>query len=84
MDIAALGKIAGIAGIAAGVLLILFKDIIAKSVLSKLPAETSYRFLRMAMILVWSFAVAALVLWWLGSGPIAFGNGNIQIQQVGK
>lgn len=80
MDIAELGKIAGIAGIGAGVLLFLFKDIIAKSVLSKMPAETSYRFLRMAMILVWSFAVLALILWWLGSVPIAIGNGNTQVQ----
>jgi hypothetical protein len=83
MDIEAFGKIAGLAGLALAVFLTLFRQIIAKSILSALPAETSYRFLRLAMILIWTATLFALLLWWLGPAIITVGDGN-EVWSSGK
>src|SRR3954453_16903835 len=57
------GQIAGIGGLALGVLLLLFKDIIRKNIFPKLPAAEAYRLLRLITGAVWSVAIVGIVAW---------------------
>ena len=65
------GQIAGIGGIAFGVVLVLYRDIIRKKIFSRLGDVYSYRLLRLITILVWSLAVVGLAAWFWSpkSGP---------------
>src|SRR5215510_2894526 len=58
-----LGQIAGIGGIALGVLLIIFRDFLKKNIFAKLTKEQSFRLLRLLLILVWSVAIVGIVAW---------------------
>jgi hypothetical protein len=53
-----LGKVAGIGGVAFGVLLLIFQEVIRKNVFPKLSDESAYRAIR--LILVLTFLIAAL------------------------
>jgi hypothetical protein len=57
------GQVAGLAGLSLGVLLILFRDIIRKTIFSGLTQEHGYRLLRLIVILVWSLAVLGIGTW---------------------
>jgi hypothetical protein len=57
------GQIAGLGGLALGVFLLLFRDLIRKAVLPGLSREQAYRFLRMVALLVWTVAIAGLLCW---------------------
>lgn len=57
------GQIAGLGGLALGVFLLLFRDLIRKAVLPGLSREQAYRFLRMVAWLVWTVAIAGLLCW---------------------
>jgi hypothetical protein len=57
------GQIGGIGGIALGVMLFLFRDIIRKNIFPKLPAEKAYRLLRLITVCVWSLAVLGMGAW---------------------
>lgn len=57
------GQVAGIGGLALGIFLILFRDVIRKNVFSDLTKEQSYTLLRMIIILVWTIAIAGLIAW---------------------
>lgn len=57
------GQIAGIGGLALGVFLLLFRDIIRKNIFPKLPPAEAYRLLRLITIAVWSVAIAGIVAW---------------------
>jgi hypothetical protein len=46
------GQVAGIGGLALGVFLLLFRDIIRKNIFSKLPPAEAYRLLRLITVLV--------------------------------
>jgi len=61
--IISMGKIAGIGGLALGVLLILFRNLIRMKVFKELSQEQSYKLLRLIVISVWSIAVAGIVIW---------------------
>jgi hypothetical protein len=65
-----LGKIAGIAGIALGVFLTLYRDILRKKIFARLPAAESYRLLRLIIVLTWTIAVIGMGVWWQGSRPL--------------
>jgi hypothetical protein len=54
----ALGKAAGIGGLALGVFLVIFRNIIRKNIFPRLPAESAYRVIR--LILVLTFLISAL------------------------
>lgn len=57
------GQIAGIGGIALGVFLLLFRELIRKSILPRLPAREASRFLTLIAVLVWSVALAGIGAW---------------------
>jgi hypothetical protein len=66
MDVGVLktvGQVAGIGGLALGVFLLLFKDIIRKNIFPKLPAAEAYRLLRLITGAVWSVAIVGIVAW---------------------
>jgi hypothetical protein len=57
------GQIAGIGGIALGVFLILFRELIRKSVFPRLSARQASRLLTLIAVLVWSVALAGIGAW---------------------
>ncbi len=59
----ALGQVAGIGGIALGVLLLVFRDILRKAIFPKLTRERAYRLLRWIVVSVWSVAVLGVGAW---------------------
>jgi hypothetical protein len=64
------GQIAGIGGLALGVLLIVFRDIIRKNIFPKLPPAQAYRLLRLITAAVWSVAVIGIIAWaFVSLGP---------------
>jgi hypothetical protein len=75
-----LGRIAGIGGIALGVFLVLFRNVIRKNIFPRLTDENAFRVIRLFLYL--TFAVAALgILAWvlvsmLGTGSPSQANSN--------
>lgn len=59
----AAGQIAGIGGLALGVLLIIFRDIIHKKIFPGLAEPDAYRLLRLMVVLVWSVALLGIAAW---------------------
>ncbi len=59
----AIGQIAGIGGIALGVLLLVFRDILRKAIFPQLTPERGYRLLRWIVVSVWSVAALGLGAW---------------------
>lgn len=57
------GQVAGIGGLALGVLLLLFRQVIAKNIFASLTKEQSYRLLRLILTFVWSIAALGIVAW---------------------
>ena len=57
------GEIAGIGGLALGVMLIVFREIIRKRIFPKLPPAEAYRLLRLITVAVWSVAIVGIVAW---------------------
>jgi hypothetical protein len=58
-----IGQIAGIGGLALGVLLIVFRDIVRKKIFPTLPPAEAYRLLRLITVAVWSVAIVGIVAW---------------------
>jgi hypothetical protein len=66
MDVEALkivGQVAGIGGLALGVFLLLFREIIRKNIFPRLPPPEAYRLLRLITIAVWSVAIVGIGAW---------------------
>jgi hypothetical protein len=64
------GQIAGIGGLALGMLLLVFRDIIRKNIFPKLPPPQAYRLLRLITGAVWSVAVIGIIAWvYVSTGP---------------
>jgi hypothetical protein len=57
------GQVAGIGGLALGVLLVIFRDIIRKNIFPKLPPAEAYRLLRLITVAVWSVAIVGIGAW---------------------
>jgi hypothetical protein len=57
------GQVAGIGGLALGVLSITFRDIIRKNIFPKLPPAEAYRLLRLITLAVWSVAIVGIGAW---------------------
>lgn len=67
-----LGQWAGIGGIALGVVLILLRELIRKSIFPELQKTDAYRLLRLIVVLVWSVAVVGIGAWvWVETHPKA-------------
>jgi|GEM_PF-5079040 len=57
------GKVAGIGGIALGVLLILFRNVLRKEVFPTLTRDQAFKLIRLLLILVWSIALVGITAW---------------------
>ena len=57
------GQIAGIGGLALGVLLLVFRQIIAKNIFPTLKKDHAYGLLRLISILVFAVAIAGIGAW---------------------
>ncbi len=70
------GQIAGIGGLALGVFLLLFRDIIAKNIFPQLAKKDAYRLLRLISVLIFLIAAFGLAAWvWIeSSATIVIGN----------
>lgn len=55
------GMIAGLAGIALGIFVVLFREIIIKNIFSKLTKRQSYSIIIVFMLLVWSLSVFSII-----------------------
>jgi hypothetical protein len=55
------GQTAGIGGIALGVLLIVFRNMLSKTIFPKLPTAEAYRLLRLIAMAVWSVAMVGVL-----------------------
>jgi hypothetical protein len=62
-----LGQIGGIGGIALGVMLFLFRDIISRIIFPKLSTEKAYRLLQLITVCVWSVAVLGMGAWMIAA-----------------
>ena len=60
-----MGQIAGIGGLALGVFLLLFRDIIRKRIFPQLAKRDAYRLLRLIAILVFLIAAIGIAAWLL-------------------
>ncbi len=57
------GKIAGIGGLGLGVFLLIFREVVRKSIFARLDRENSYRAIRLVLLFTWSLALAGLAVW---------------------
>lgn len=57
------GQVAGIGGVALGVFLLLFRDVIRKNIFPNLSKVQGYRLLMLIIILVWTIALAGIGAW---------------------
>jgi hypothetical protein len=72
------GQIAGIGGISLGVFLLLFREIISKSIFPTLKKDHAYRLLFLIAVLVWSVAVIGIGAWvWVEQSPPVTANGGV-------
>jgi len=58
-----LGQVAGIGGVALGVFLLLFRDVIRKKIFPQLTKKQGYRVVLLFLILTWSVAIAGIIAW---------------------
>jgi hypothetical protein len=61
------GQVAGVGGLALGVFLLLFRDIIRKNVFPQLTKQKAYELLRLISVLVFLVAIAGLGAWVWGT-----------------
>lgn len=67
-----LGKVAGIGGVALGVLLLVFRETLRKAIVPKLTRRQAHSLFVLAMVLVWSVAVLGIGAWaWVKTAPEA-------------
>jgi hypothetical protein len=59
----AVGRVAGIGGLALGVILLLFREIIRKNIFPKLNGEHAFRLLRQFMYLTFSISAMGILAW---------------------
>jgi hypothetical protein len=72
------GQIAGIGGLALGVFLILFKEIIRKSIFPQLAKKDAYRLLRLISVLVFLIAALGIGAWvWVGTNGEVVAGDNV-------
>jgi len=78
------GQVAGIGGLALGVFLLLFRDLIRKSIFPKLPAAEAYRLLRLITGAVWSVALVGIAAWvYVETQPPAAPTSSVQQETHG-
>lgn len=60
-----LGKIAGLAGISIGVLLVIFREIIRKNIFPNLNNEQAYKIIRLVIILTFLISLICIFFWFI-------------------
>jgi flagellar basal body-associated protein FliL len=75
------GQVAGLAGVALGVLLIVFREFLRKTIFANLTREQSFRLLKLLLLLTWSIAIVGIVAWvWVSTRlNSASNNGQPQL-----
>jgi hypothetical protein len=64
------GQVGGIGGVALGVLLLVFRDVIRKKIFPTLTKEQAYGLLRLVVLLVWVVALTGIAAWvWVATHP---------------
>ncbi len=61
-----LGQVAGIGGIALGVFMLLFRDLIRRifvNIFPQLTKQQTSEIIKLAMILIWSLALVGIMAW---------------------
>jgi hypothetical protein len=58
-----IGSTAGLAGLAIGMIVILFKEVIRKRIFPQLPKKEAYQLLRTILFLAWSIAIVGIGSW---------------------
>lgn len=58
-----LGETAGLAGLAIGMILLLYREIVRKNVFPALSKRDAYRLLRAIAVLSWSVAIVGILSW---------------------
>lgn len=78
------GQIAGIGGLALGVFLLLFREIIRKRIFPQLTKSQSFRLLMTMTILVWTIAIVGIAAWaWTESRAEAVSESSTIIRSNG-
>ena len=74
--IKSVGQTAGIGGLALGVILLLYRDLIRKSIFPQLTKKDAYRLLRLIAILVFLIAALGIAAWVLieMQAPVVVGD----------
>jgi hypothetical protein len=72
-----LGKIAGLAGISVGAVVLIFRDVIRKKIFPQLPPDHAYKLLRLIVILAWSLGLTGILVWKIP--VIVSGHGNVVV-----
>jgi hypothetical protein len=67
------GEIAGLGGLALGVFMLVFRDILRQKLLSAVGPAQSYRIIRQMIWATWSLALMGLILYSLGGLQLTFG-----------
>lgn len=74
------GQIAGIGGLALGVLLLIFLDIIRKNIFPTLTMDQAFKLIRLIVIFAFLIAVLGLLAWIYTLKPISPSSNNTSIQ----
>lgn len=80
------GQIAGIAGLAIGVLLLVFRDVIRKEIFPRLTRERAYQIIRLLIILTFLVALTGIGAWvWIQSHrPLPLESSKDSTPDVGQ
>ena len=73
-----LARIAGIGGVAVGVLLLLFREVLRRTVFSKLSPDHSFQLLRLVVVLTGLVAIGGLTAWAVMARRDGGGGGETQ------
>jgi hypothetical protein len=58
-----LGQIAGLGGIAVGMVVLIYRDVLRNRLLARLSASQSFQILTLIIVLAWGIGVAGVVGW---------------------
>jgi hypothetical protein len=57
------GQVAGIGGLALGVLLLLYREVLRRRIFPQLSREQGYRIIRLIIVLTWTVAIIGIASW---------------------
>lgn len=76
-----LGQVAGLGGIASGVVMVLFREIIQQAIFPMLTEAHAFQLLTLITVLTWSIGIGGLITWFIlkrsKSSPAVIVQGGI-------